>query len=183
MDSTIPSGRSDSERADELNLDKFTYNTEEFVDMGGDSVVRPTDKECWETPDDVFGVWNSRFSFHLDAAANETNHKCPNWFGPGGVEKDALSVSWEPWYRRGNIWLNPSYSRGTQRRFVEKAIADWYQSGCSNTCVMLLPADTSTKLFHEVIWNRGFRVEFLKGRIRFKGATGAPKFGNMVVIL
>ena len=159
MDSLVPVGVLDSEGADELR------------------------KDNWETPDHVFKHWNDKFHFILDAAANRTNHKCENWFGPGGIEEDALSANWESWYRKGNIWLNPPYSRGIQRQFVERAIDHWYCSGCSNTCVMLLPADTSTKLFHEVVWGKGFRVEFLRGRIRFKGATGSPKFGNMVVIL
>jgi hypothetical protein len=129
--------------------------------------------------------------------------------GPGGVVEDALIADWQPWLQKGNIWLNPPYSRGLQRKFVEKTIAEVGQHKRAkhyegyqlylelgkeaysrqpgpmphwqtNSVVCLLPADTSTKLFHELIIDR--EPEFLKGRIRFKGAPAAAKFGSMIVV-
>ena len=139
----------------------------------------------WETPDVLFDRYNARFSFTLDAAANQDNHKCDRWFGPGGESEDALSaINWP--LEEGNIWLNPPYSRGLQRRFIEKALAEitriWLSPyAMAHNVVALLPADTSTKLFHELIQPNG-EIEFLKGRITFKGASGKPKFASMVVI-
>lgn len=34
-------------------------------------------KTDYETPDVLFNYWNAIFEFDLDAAANETNAKCP----------------------------------------------------------------------------------------------------------
>lgn len=126
------------------------------------------------TPQWLFDDLASRFHFRLDAAADHTNFKCPDYYGPGGIVDDALSVDW-PTDRA--IWLNPPYSRGNQRRFVEKAIQTAERGG---RVIALLPADTGTKLFHELIWKR-FVVEFIPGRLKFNGVKGSPRFASMVV--
>jgi site-specific DNA-methyltransferase (adenine-specific) len=68
-----------------------------------------TGKDDWETPDDLFAEYDAKYSFVLDAAANETNHKCELWFGPDGVESDMLVADWAPYLEAGNVWLNPEY--------------------------------------------------------------------------
>jgi phage N-6-adenine-methyltransferase len=119
-----------------------------------------TGKDDWETPDELFAVYNERYQFFLDAAANHTNAKCSRWFGPGSaLAEDALTVNWP--LEEGNIWLNPPYSRGLQARFVEKAL---------------------TKLFHDVILASGADVTFLRGRVRFKGAPAGAPFPSMIVV-
>ena len=142
-------------------------------------------KDWWETPDDLFGMYDAAYHFILDAAANHYNHKVPVWFGPGGVHVDALAADWQPYLKEGNIWLNPPYARGKQRQFVEKAIAEkrmsWRDCNNPGEIVCLLPADTSTKLFHDVVKLNG-EIAFLRGRIKFKGAPGKPKFASMVVV-
>ncbi len=57
------------------------------------------------------------------------------------------------------------------------------------TMVMLLPARTDTKAFHDYIWdNEAHRpycdveVRFLKGRIKFVGAKHGAPFPSMVVV-
>lgn len=134
--------------------------------MGGDE---------WGTPTGLWAKLHQVYGFTLDAAANETNAKCGKWYGSGGIEEDALAMEW-PTNER--IWCNPPYSRGMQRAFVEKALDCARRGGF---VVMLLPADTSTKLFHH-IWRHDLcRVSFLKGRVRFEGAPAAAKFGSMLV--
>lgn len=130
--------------------------------------------ECWPTPQDLWLPLNDKYQFSLDAAADQTNHKTAKWYGPGGEREDALSRSW-PFDE--NIWCNPPYARGKQRKFVEKAIECAWAGGQT---VMLLPADTSTRLFHELIWQRYF-INFLPKRIRFSGAPHPAKFGSMLV--
>jgi phage N-6-adenine-methyltransferase len=135
--------------------------------------VKETDVRS--TPQALFDELDNQWEFILDAAADETNHKCPRWYGPGGEVEDALSVAWPI---DGPIWLNPPYSRGLQRKFVEKAIECSQSGGC---VVALLPADTSTRLFHELIYGK-YEVTFLKGRLKFNGMKQAAKFGSMLVV-
>ena len=130
--------------------------------------------DTWATPDDLFNELNARYHFTLDGAADASNHKLPRWWGPGGEREDALG---EPWALPERVFFNPPYSRGRQRAWVEAAIDYAWRGGFS---VGLLPADTSTKLFHDLIWQR-YRVEFLKKRVRFVGAPSAAKFGSMIV--
>lgn len=152
------------------------------------SVHFSSGKDDWSTPDDLFDRLNGQFNFVLDAAANSTNRKCGRWFGPGGVSEDALVVDWP--LEEGNIWLNPPYSRPLQAKFVMKAIQeahfrcrpcaenDWTVPG---EVVCLLPARTDTKLFHDWIQPHG-NVEFLRGRLKFKGALNSAPFPSMIVV-
>lgn len=126
------------------------------------------------TPQDLFDEFNERYQFMLDVCADESNTKCPTWYGPGGLVEDALSVRWPT---EAPLWMNPPYSRGNQIKFVRKAIETAERGGL---VVGLLPADTSTQLFHRLIWKR-YPVLFLPRRIRFNGAKSAAKFGSMIV--
>jgi phage N-6-adenine-methyltransferase len=128
----------------------------------------------WQTPQELFDEVHNRYRFTLDGAADSHNHKLSRWFGPGGIREDSLSDPWPPEER---IWCNPPYSRGKQRKFVLQARDHATNGGLS---VLLLPADTSTRLFHELIWRR-YHVEFLPKRLRFVGASSAAKFGSMLV--
>lgn len=55
------------------------------------SSLMSSDKQDWETPDDLFDQLNSEFHFTLDIAASETNHKCDKYYTE---ETDALSADW-----------------------------------------------------------------------------------------
>lgn len=132
--------------------------------------------DTWVTPQQIFDYWDEIYDFQIDAAANESNHKCQRWFGPGGEIEDALVDDWPVF--DGTIWCNPPYSRGFQHKFVDKAINCALRGG---TVLMMLPADTSTKLFHEKI-DGHFFYHFWKGRVRFVGAPGPAKFGSMFVV-
>ena len=53
------------------------------------------------------------------------------------------------------------------------------ESGC--TVVMLLPARTDTKWFHEYIYGRA-EVRFVRGRLKFGGSKNSAPFPSMVVV-
>lgn len=147
-----------------------------------------TGKDDWATPDDLFKHYDEQYHFVLDAAANEVNHKCAEWFGPGGVHEDARSADWGPWLKRGNVWMNPPYSKGLQSQFVVSAFSEVRKVAQPETdpvahgkVVCLLPARTDTRLFHEIIQPYG-SITFLKGRVKFKGASAGAPFPSMVVV-
>lgn len=144
-------------------------------------------KDDWETPDDFFAEQNRIYDFILDLAADEINHKCPRWYGPGGEVEDALMVDWRPLLHEGNLWLNPPYSRKLQKLFITKAknaasAVDRRTVAKYNSIVCLLPARTDTKLFHEVIRPHALSIDFLKGRLKFKGAEHGAPFPSMIVV-
>lgn len=151
-----------------------------------------TGKDDWETPKELYAELDQEFVFTLDAAANEANHKCPRWFGPGGEVEDALSIDWPT---DQSIFLNPPYSRRFQPEFIRHA-ADCAARGGS--VVSLLPSRTDTRVFHEFIWDRlqhrprVKQLRFVRGRLKFLGGRerrrgrrerllGAP-FPSMIVV-
>lgn len=136
----------------------------------------------WATPQDFFDRLNEEFSFVIDAAATADNTKCHLWFGPGGVHDDALVVA--EW-GRGPVFLNPPYSRCYE--FVSKAAE---QRVRGTTTVLLIPARTDTRFFHQYIYDpgahrfrEGMTVRFMKGRLKFGGGANSAPFPSMLVIM
>lgn len=124
----------------------------------------------WATPQTVFDELNAEFNFNLDPCATERNHKTALFF----TQKDnGLSKNWGG-YR---VFCNPPYSNIAA--WVKKA---YHEATKENTLVVLLiPARTDTKYFHEYIYQRS-EVRFIKGRLKFGDAKNAAPFPSMVVI-
>ena len=76
------------------------------------------------------------------------------------------------------VYVNPPYGREISK-WVEKA---YYENKKGTLIVMLLPARTDTKWFHNYIYKQ-HEIRFLKGRLKFNdGKQGAP-FPSMLVIM
>ena len=123
----------------------------------------------WETPQDLFDKLNEEFHFDLDVCALPENAKCEKYYTP---EDDGLSQPWN-----GVCWCNPPYGR-TIGKWVQKAYETFARGG---TVVMLLPARTDTKWFHEYIYNKA-EIRFIKGRLKFGNSKNAAPFPSMVVV-
>lgn len=126
----------------------------------------------WSTPQDFFDKLNDEFHFTLDVCADENNHKCEHYYTK---EIDGLS---RPWI--GTIWCNPPYGR---------KIGEWVRHAYfsshigSATVVMLLPARTDTRWFHDYIYNKSnTEIRFIKGRLKFGECKNSAPFPSMVVI-
>lgn len=131
-----------------------------------------SEKMDWATPLEFFDKLNQEFSFDLDAAASAENTKCARYFS---IEDDGLAQSW----RDLRIFCNPPYGR-TIGRWVKKALDETTIGQCP-LAVLLVPARTDTKWFHEYILGKA-EIRFLRGRLRFgDGAKDAP-FPSMVAI-
>ena len=127
--------------------------------------------DLWSTPQDLFDKLNNEFHFTLDVCANEHNHKCDNYYTK---EQDGLS---QPWI--GTVWCNPPYGREIGQ-WVRRAL---FASVAGNTVVMLLPARTDTKWFHDYIYKRdNVEIRFIKGRLKFGGSKNSAPFPSMIVI-
>lgn len=116
---------------------------------------------CWCTPQDFFDKLNEEFRFVLDPAATEKTAKCPLYYTP---ETDGLSQSWN---RGGAVFCNPPYGSEIGK-WVKKA---YDEAKKGQTIVLLLPARTDTKYFHDYIYGKA-EIRFLRGRIRFTDEDG-----------
>lgn len=48
--------------------------------------------------------------------------------------------------------------------------------------VMLIPARTDTRYFHEFIYHKAKEIRFIRGRLKFGGSKNSAPFPSMVVI-
>lgn len=122
--------------------------------------------DLWSTPQDLFEKYDAIYHFETDVCALPENAKCKRFFTP---EMDGLKQEWT-----GVCWCNPPYGRQIGK-WVEKAVKSFA------TVVMLLPARTDTKWFHEWCLPYG-KIEFLRGRLKFGGCDNPAPFPSMIVI-
>ena len=52
----------------------------------------------------------------------------------------------------------------------------------NTTVVLLIPARTDTKYFHEYIYNKVKEIRFIKGRLKFGNQSNSAPFPSMLVI-
>ena len=112
-----------------------------------------------KTPDDLYKILDNEFHFNFDPC-------------PINPKFDGLIVDW----KKSN-YCNPPYNN--QKAWVEKA---YNESLKNKICVMLLPARTDTKLFHDFIFKKAYEIRFIKGRLRFKQYKNSAPFPSMIVI-
>lgn len=126
-----------------------------------------SNKDDWETPQDLFDKLNAFYGFTLDACASPENAKCKKYYTK---EQNSLVQDWD----NDTIWCNPPYGREIAK-FVRKAYL------CCSLVVMLLPARTDTKWFHDYIYNKQ-TIYFLKGRLKFSNSKTSAPFPSMIVV-
>ena len=132
-------------------------------------VMFSSKSDLWATPQDFFDKLNEEFRFTLDVCAIPENAKCENYYTP---EQDGLSMPW-----KGVCWCNPPYGREIGQ-WVRRA---FFASVTGATVVMLLPARTDTRWFHEYIYKKA-EVRFIKGRLKFGDSNNSAPFPSMVVV-
>lgn len=124
----------------------------------------------WATPMEFFKKVDEEFHFTLDVYATKENAKYEIYYNK---EDNGLSKEWY-----GTVWCNPPYGR-TIGKWVEKARKS-YLSGA--TVVMLLPARTDTRWFHDYIYHVADEIRFIKGRLKFGNSKISAPFPSMLVI-
>ena len=122
--------------------------------------------DLWETPQDFFDKLNREFRFETDVCALPQNAKCEKYFTP---EQDGLKQEWT-----GVCWCNPPYGRQIGKWVEKEAKSD-------ATVVMLLPARTDTKWFHDWILPYA-EIRFVRGRLKFGGAENSAPFPSVIAI-
>lgn len=134
-----------------------------------DDVMFSSKSDLWSTPDDFFAELDKEFHFTLDVCATADNAKCDDYYTEA---MDGLSLKWD-----GIVWCNPPYGRNINK-WIKKAINAALGGA---TVVMLLPARTDTKWFHELVYRRA-EIRFVRGRLKFGGSNNAAPFPSMICI-
>lgn len=126
--------------------------------------------DIWLTPKWLFDKLNKEFKFDLDPTTEPNNPLgTPNFF----TEKDnSLTKEWN-----GNVFINPPYSN--IELWIKKCVEE-HERDRNRNIVMLIPARTDTKYFHDLIVPY-CEVRFVRGRLKFSEKGTAP-FPSMVVI-
>jgi phage N-6-adenine-methyltransferase len=139
--------------------------------------MKQKDNDDHRTPTDLFNNLNHRFGpFDLDAAANDINFLCKNYFTK---ENSGLSNEW----KFEKVWINPPYSN--LKKWVEKAIREIDLGNCRQV-VMLLPVDTSSIAWGRYVYDRASEIYFINKRLKFHGPNevegmSSPRSNAVVV--
>ena len=125
--------------------------------------------DMWETPHDFFDKLDDEFHFTLDVCATPENAKCEKFYTE---QDDGLSKPWT-----GVVWCNPPYGKGISRWILAANAA----RAAGNTVVMLLPARTDTRWFHDLVLGKA-EIRFVRGRLKFGGSNNSAPFPSMVAV-
>lgn len=117
------------------------------------NVMFSSKTDAWATPKAFFAELDKEFHFDLDPCADEFNHKCEKYYT---IADNGLLKEW-----------------------VEKAFRTNEDHG--NLVVMLLPARTDTKWFHDYIYHKA-EIRFIRGRLKFGDSKNSAPFPSMVVV-
>lgn len=118
-----------------------------------------SDSDKWNTPEDLYSALDSEFHFELDP--------CPE-----GFQFDGLSYDWNT-----VTYINPPYGRDIGK-WVEKA---YRHSLEGYTQVMLLPARTDTKWWHDYVM-KAYEVRLIRDRLKFSGSKNSAPFPSAIVV-
>ncbi len=123
----------------------------------------------WATPQSFFDELNREFAFTLDPCSTHENAKCKKHFTK---EDDGLKQNWGGQV----VFCNPPYGRE-----LPKWVKKCYEESRHADVVMLIPARTDTRWFHDYIYGKA-EIRFIKGRLKFGNAKQSAPFPSMVVI-
>ena len=126
----------------------------------------------WATPQWLFDKLNNEFHFTLDPCATAENAKCQKYYTKAD---NGLTQEWN----NETVFCNPPYGRSAVA-WIKKCYLHSIKRG-GGTAVMLIPARTDTRAFHEYIYGKA-EVRFIKGRLKFGNAKNNAPFPSMVVI-
>lgn len=155
-----------------MNVKKRLISRLANIQVRGDlmnRVLLSSEKMDWETPDDFFKILNNEFNFTLDVCASHENAKVNKYFTE---EDNGLEQKWE-----GTCWMNPPYGREIGK-WVKKAYEESLKGA---TVVCLIPSRTDTRYWHDYVM-KSKEIRFVKGRLRFIGATENAPFPNAIVV-
>ena len=125
----------------------------------------------WETPQSFFNKLNKTYKFTLDPCSTSGAAKCEKYYT---LEDDGLSKSW----KNETVFVNPPY--GKIKDWVKKAHDESINNGA--VVVMLIPARTDTRYWHDYIMEEADSIYFVRGRLKFGNSPNSAPFPSAVVV-
>ena len=120
-------------------------------------------RQNWRTPLDTYVMLDNEFHFDFDPCLMEGDSIHPI---------DMLGSDWGG----KRIYVNPPYK--DLSKWITKCYKEWKKG---KLIVMLIPARTDTKAFHEFIYNQA-ELRFIKGHLCFDDSGKPAPFPSMIVI-
>jgi len=123
-----------------------------------------------KTPTDLYEQLNQEFNFDFDPC-------------PPNADFNGLEIEWKksnfvnPPYDQQKLWVKKAYEQS--KRYYRQRFTVIMKN---KICVLLLPARTDTKLFHEIILPYAKEIRFIKGRLKFQQYKNSAPFPSMIVI-
>lgn len=131
-----------------------------------------SDDQNWSTPQDFYEELNKEFKFTLDPCCTKTTAKCRKFFTEA---ENGLIQDWS----NDIVFMNPPYGREI-KHWIEKA---YNESLKGATVVCLIPARTDTRYWWDFIFEgKASEIRFIKGRLKFGGATNSAPFPSAVIV-
>ena len=104
-----------------------------------------SEKDYWETPQDLFDELHNEFGFDLDVACSRDNCKCTS-----GLFVEQFNSLTENWNHYGDTcWMNPPYGRQIGK-WIKKA----YEESQKGVTVVCLIPNRPTKAWFNYIYER-----------------------------
>lgn len=124
----------------------------------------------WTTPINLYNDLNKEFNFICDVATNGVNNLCDKFI------LNALdpNIDWDK-----INFCNPPYVTKIQDQYFLKA---HQQALKGNVTVMLVPARTDVKRFHDIVLKYNYEIRFIKGRLKFGNSKNSAPFPSMIII-
>lgn len=119
------------------------------------SALLSSQRHDWETPPEFFDKINAEFHFTLDPCATPATAKCEKYYTPA---ENGLAQDWSG----ETCFVNPPYDRE-----LPKWIKKCYKESKRAKVVMLIPARTDTKAFHDYIYIITRKSDLLKDGSNF----------------
>jgi phage N-6-adenine-methyltransferase len=125
----------------------------------------------WPTPKQFFRSLNLEFHFTLDPCATSENAKCRRYFTKA---QNGLDQNWTT----HRVFCNPPYGRD---------IFNWarkcFEASREGALVVLLvPARTDTRWFHDWVYGKADQIRFIRGRLKFGDGSQSAPFPSLVAI-
>lgn len=141
------------------------------MDTQTQKVMFSSKSDEWETPQSFFNKLNKTYKFTLDPCSTSESAKCEKYYT---LEDDGLSKSW----KNETVFVNPPY--GKIKDWVKKSHDESINNGA--VVVMLIPARTDTRYWHDYIMEEADSIYFVRGRLKFGNSPNSAPFPSAVVV-
>ena len=129
------------------------------------------------TPKALFNELNDEFHFELDPCTSDEKE---GWLGTPYYftrEQDGLA---QDWTKYKSIFINPPFNQ--MPKWVDKSIETCTKS--DTTIVMLVPAKTETRWFHQLLNASCLKeIRFTERRVTFDGHENPFIIGILLIVL